>query len=182
MSFRIAATILAALLLSGCATARAADTAIGDGHIDVIYVDTPQPVVDAMLELAQVRPGDVLYDLGSGDGRINITAARRFGVRGVGIELDGDLIRQARANARRAGVQDLVKFRRQDLFNADFSEASVVTLYLLPELNDRLLPKLLQLKPGARIVSHAFPITGWPAEKEMTVDGSVLYRWTVPSR
>ena len=150
---------------------------------DVIYVPTPQPVVDAMLELAGVGKDDVLYDLGSGDGRIPVTAARRFGTRGVGIDIEPVRIREANANARAAGVTDLVTFRREDLFEADFSEATVVTLYLLPELNLRLRPILLeQLQPGTRIVSHAFDMGDWGPEHVVRVDSSVIYMWTVPER
>ncbi len=150
---------------------------------DVIYVPTPQPVVDAMLELAGVGRDDVLYDLGSGDGRIPVTAARRFGTRGVGIDIEPVRIREANANARAAGVTDLVTFRREDLFQTDFSEATVVTLYLLPKLNLRLRPILLeQLKPGTRIVSHAFDMGDWDPEQVVRVDGTVIYMWTVPER
>ena len=150
---------------------------------DVIYVPTPQPVVDAMLELADVGRDDVLYDLGSGDGRIPVTAARRFGTRGVGIDIEPVRVREANANARAAGVTDLVTFRREDLFEADFSEATVVTLYLLPELNLRLRPILLeQLRPGTRIVSHAFDMGDWGPERVVRIDSSVIYMWTVPER
>jgi predicted RNA methylase len=149
---------------------------------DVIYVPTPQVVVDEMLKLAGVRKGDVLYDLGSGDGRIPVTAAKRYGIRAVGIDIDPERIREATENARRAGVAGLVEFRREDLFNADFSEASVVTLYLLPELNVRLMPRLLELKPGTRIVSHQFDMSGWQPEKKMELDGRTLYLWRVPKK
>ena len=149
---------------------------------DVIYVPTPQVIVDEMLKLAGVRKGDVLYDLGSGDGRIPVTAAKRYGIRAVGIDIDPERIREATDNARRAGVAGLVEFRREDLFNADFSEASVVTLYLLPELNVRLMPRLLELKPGTRIVSHQFDMSGWQPEKKMELDGRTLYLWRVPKK
>lgn len=150
---------------------------------DVVYVPTPPQVVDAMLEMAQVRDGDVLYDLGSGDGRIPIAAARKFRVRAVGIDIDPQRIKEARANARAAGVTDEVTFRQEDLFEADFSDASVVTLYLLESLNQKLRPKLLKdLKPGTRIVSHAFSMGDWVPEKSATVDGSVIYLWRVPPK
>jgi predicted O-methyltransferase YrrM len=149
---------------------------------DVVYVPTPQPVVDAMLKLAEVRKGDVLYDLGSGDGRIPVTAAKQFGVRAVGIDIDPQRISEANANAKEAGVTDLVTFRNEDLFQAEFGEASVVTLYLLPSLNEKLAPKLLSdLKPGTRIVSHAFPMGDWEPEQTLQVNGSTIYRWTVPA-
>ncbi|WP_202842142.1 SAM-dependent methyltransferase [Luteimonas saliphila] len=151
---------------------------------DVVYVPTPQPVVEAMLELAGVGAGDVLYDLGSGDGRIPIAAARRFGIRAVGIDIEPVRIREANANARAAGVTDLVSFRQEDLFESDFSEATVVTLYLLPSLNQKLRPRLLaELEPGTRIVSHAFDMgDDWPPEQTRRVDSSVIHMWTVPER
>lgn len=150
---------------------------------DVIFVPTPQPVVDAMLKMADVQKGDILYDLGSGDGRIPITAAKRYGVRAVGIDIDPERIAEAKANARAAGVTDRVSFRQADLFTSDFSEASVVTLYLLDSLNVKLRPKLLaELKPGTRIVSHAFRMGDWEPERTQDVDGRMIYFWTVPAR
>ncbi len=151
---------------------------------DVIYVPTPQPVVDAMLELAKVGPDDVLYDLGSGDGRIPITAAKRFGIHAVGIDINPARIREANANAEEAGVTDLVTFIEGDMFDAWISEASVVTLYLLQSLNVKLRPKLLsELKPGTRIVSHSFDMANeWEPEETREIDGSKIYLWTVPER
>jgi precorrin-6B methylase 2 len=139
---------------------------------DVAFVPTPPEVVTAMLELAAVRPGDVIYDLGSGDGRMVIEAARRYGVRGVGIDIDAARIAEATENARRAGVADKVRFIHADLFDVDVSPATVVTLFLLPTLNVKLQPKLLQqLKPGSRIVSHAFDMAEWNSDREMIVGG-----------
>ncbi|MCD9005116.1 class I SAM-dependent methyltransferase [Luteimonas sp. XNQY3] len=151
---------------------------------DVIYVPTPEPVVDAMLNLAGVKEGDVLYDLGSGDGRIPIAAAQRFGVRAVGIDINPVRVREANANAETAGVTNLVTFKEADLFEEDISEASVVTLYLLQSLNVKLRPKLLaELKPGTRIVSHAFDMADqWTPEQTQEVDGTRIYLWTVPER
>lgn len=150
---------------------------------DVIYVPTPQPVVDAMLKMAGVRKGDVLYDLGSGDGRIPVTAAKVYGVRATGIDINPERIAEANANARTAGVTKLVTFRNEDLFQADFRDATVVTLYLLPSLNEKLRPKLLrELRPGARIVSHSFPMGDWKPEREQEVEGRTIYLWTVPAR
>src|SRR6266496_1982173 len=133
---------------------------------DVIFVPTPQEVVDAMLKLAKVTKNDVVYDLGSGDGRIPITAAKTYGARAVGIDIDPQRIREANENLKAAGVGDRVKFLQQDLFTADVSEATVVTLYLLPTLNLKLLPRLnSQLKPGTRVVSHSFDMgTAKPLE------------------
>ena len=148
---------------------------------DVIYVPTPHEVVDDMLRLANVKKGDVLYDLGSGDGRIAITAAKRYGIRAVGIDIDTERIREAKENARKAGVTSLVEFRQEDLFKADFREATVVTLYLLPDLNVKLRPKLWsELKPGTRIVSHQFDMGNWKSEKRLESNGRVVYFWTVP--
>jgi tRNA G37 N-methylase Trm5 len=154
------------------------------GKPDVVYVPTPQRAVERMLEMAGVGEGDILYDLGSGDGRIPITAARKHGIRAVGIDIDPQRIAESRANAKAAGVSDLVTFREEDLFEADFSEATVVTLYLLQRLNEKLKPRLLsELKPGTRIVSHAFTMgPDWPPEQIVNVDGSGLYLWTVPER
>jgi predicted O-methyltransferase YrrM len=161
-----------------------ADAPFGPRTPDVIYVPTPETVVDAMLQLAQVGPGDVLYDLGSGDGRIPIAAARQHGIRAVGIDIDPVRIREANENAQAAGVTDLVTFREEDLFLSDISEASVVTLYLLQSLNVRLRPKLLaELKPGTRIVSHSFDMAGeWEPEETRQVDNRMIYLWRVPER
>jgi ribosomal protein L11 methylase PrmA len=148
---------------------------------DVIFVPTPQEVVDDMLRLADVKPGDVLYDLGSGDGRIPITAARRYGIRAVGIDIDPARIKEANENAKTANVTRLVTFRQEDLFLAGWREATVITLYLLPELNVKLRPRLLaELKPGTRIVSHAFDMGDWKPEKTLQVEGRTVYFWTVP--
>ena len=148
---------------------------------DVIFVPTPQEVVDAMLKLAKVTKNDVVYDLGSGDGRIPITAAKTYGARGVGIDIDPQRIKEAQENLKNAGVGDRVKFLNQDLFTTDISEATVVTLYLLPSLNLRLLPKLnSQLKPGTRIVSHSFDMGSAKPIETLNVNGRTVYFWTTP--
>ncbi|HSD40996.1 MAG TPA: class I SAM-dependent methyltransferase [Burkholderiales bacterium] len=150
---------------------------------DVIYVPTPHEVVDDMLRLANVGKSDILYDLGSGDGRIAIAAAKKFGIRAVGIDIDPERIREANENARRAGVTHLVEFRQEDLFKADFREATVITLYLLPDLNVKLRPRLLdELKPGTRIVSHQFDMGTWKPEKRLESNGRVVYFWTIPAK
>ena len=151
---------------------------------DVIYVPTPQTVVDAMLQVAQVKSTDVVYDLGSGDGRIPITAAQKYGARGIGIDINPERIKEANANAVKAGVTNRVRFLNQDLFEANISEATVVTLYLLQSLNEKLRPKLMRdLKPGTRVVSHAFSMgPEWPPEKTLTVDDRTIYFWTIPAR
>lgn len=146
---------------------------------DVIFVPTPEPVVDAMLRVARVTANDVVYDLGSGDGRIPIAAARRFGARGVGIEIDPVRITEARENVQRNGVGDRVQIVRDDIFTADFSKATVITMYLLPSLNLKLIPKLKSLRPGTRIVSHSFDMGEWTPEQSLNVDGRMVYMWTI---
>jgi ribosomal protein L11 methylase PrmA len=148
---------------------------------DVIFVPTPQEVVDAMLKLAKVTKNDVVYDLGSGDGRIPITAAKQYGARGVGIDIDPTRIAEATANLKTAGVGDRVRFLNQDLFTTDISEATVVTLYLLPTLNLKLIPKLnKELKPGTRVVSHSFDMGEIKARETLNVNGRTVYFWTTP--
>jgi precorrin-6B methylase 2 len=151
---------------------------------DVIYVPTPQPVVEAMLKMADVKPNDVVYDLGSGDGRIPITAVQKFGVsKAIGIDIDPQRIKEATENAQKAGVTGKVQFLNQDLFASNFSEATVVTLYLLDTLNEKLRPKLMaELKPGTRIVSHAFRMGDWQPEKTETIEGRTIYFWTIPKK
>lgn len=127
---------------------------------DVIYVPTPQPIVDKMLELARVKRGDLVYDLGCGDGRIVVTAAKRFGVRAVGFDVDPDRVAEARENVQKNGVEHLVTIEQKDIFTLDLSPANVVTLYLLPRLNVRLIPQLERMAPGSRVVSHDFDIEG----------------------
>jgi tRNA A58 N-methylase Trm61 len=150
---------------------------------DVIFVGTPPDVVEAMLKGLEVKSTDVVYDLGSGDGRILITAAQKYGARGVGIEIDPVYVKIAEENARKAGVSDKVRFVTEDLFEADIHEATVVTLYLLEDLNIRLRPKLLKdLKPGTRIASHRFRMGDWQPEKAVSVGDRAVYFWTIPSR
>jgi cyclopropane fatty-acyl-phospholipid synthase-like methyltransferase len=169
-----------ALLLLIAAPA-AAQPFKGTKQPDVRYVPSPESVVDAMLALAGVGASDVVYDLGSGDGRIPIAAAQRYGAFGVGIEIDAKLNREAADNARKAGVVDRVRFLTQDLFEANISQATVVTLFLLPRVNQDLIPKLKrELRPGTRIVSHQFDMgEQWPPEKSQDVNGLMIYLWTV---
>ena len=148
---------------------------------DVGYVPSSPEVVNAMLTLAKVRADDIVYDLGSGDGRIVISAARDYGARGVGIDVTPRRIREAEENARLAGVQDQVEFIQGDIFVEDFSDATVVTMYLLDELNLRLRPRLLnELKPGTRIVSNTFKMGDWEPEAIQIVDDKFIYLWTIP--
>ncbi len=153
-------------------------------ELDVPYVPTPDVVVAEMLSMAEVTGNDVLYDLGSGDGRIPITAAKKFGTRGVGIDLNPQRVVEARTNANNALVSDKVTFKEGDIFTEDFSEATVITLYLLPEVNMRLRPTLLKMKPGTRVVSHNYDMGDWNPEKTKTlkVNGTdhYVYFWRVP--
>jgi SAM-dependent methyltransferase len=157
------------------------------------YVPTPQAIVEGMLAFAEVGPNDVVVDLGSGDGRIVITAARQFGARGVGVEIDRTLIAEAQAKAAKAGVAGRVRFVARDLFEADLREATVLTLYLLPETNRKLLPKILdEMRPGTRVVAHRFAIAEWPPDAQIIVDAAEdwsattatrwVYLWHVPAR
>jgi precorrin-6B methylase 2 len=150
---------------------------------DVVFVPTPHEVVEAMLKVAKVGKGDVLYDLGSGDGRIPITAAQKYGIaRGTGIDINPERIKEANENLAKAGVGQRVRFINADLFEANLADATVITLYLLPSLNLKLLPKLLkELKPGTRIVSHAFDMGTWKPEQTLSVDGRSVYFWTIPA-
>lgn len=183
---RLAALAAALLMAAGAARAQFG------GDIDVPFITTPDRVTLAMLDLAGVGATDRLIDLGSGDGRIVITAARRFGARGLGVEIVPDLVAKSLDNARRAGVAGLVDFRVQDLFDTDLAGASVVTLYLLPEVNLQLRPRLLALAPGTRIVSHDWDMGDWPADRTLTLDvpekaigrdkRSRLMLWVVPAR
>lgn len=155
---------------------------------DVPFLATPDDVVDRMLDMAKVGPGDVVYDLGCGDGRIVIAAARKFGARGVGVDINPVRIAEANENARKAGVENLVTFRVQDVMETDVSEATVVALYMLAEINVKLRPRLtIQLRPGARIVSHTFGIGDWEPEQVVTFKDKMgtmrtLYRWTADGK
>jgi SAM-dependent methyltransferase len=150
-------------------------------RLDVPFVATPEPVVEKMLQMAQVKKGDMLYDLGCGDGRIVITAAKQYGARGVGIDLNPQRIDEAKANASKAGVESQVKFIVGDLFQANFADADVVTLYLLPDVNRKLRPQLWkQLKVGARVVSHDFDMgPEWPPEKVEREGSKTVYLWII---
>jgi SAM-dependent methyltransferase len=151
---------------------------------DVIFVPTPNAVVAAMLRMAAVTRGDTVYDLGCGDGRIVITAAQKYGARGVGIDIDPERVAEATANVQQGRVGDRVRILHADLFEADISEATVVTLYLLTELNRKVRPKLLrELRPGTRVVSHAFSMGGdWEPERRESVEGTTVYLWRVPPK
>jgi len=173
---------LSGLALSGLALLLGAP-APALAQYDVPYVPTPQPVVDAMLDMAGVGAKDYVIDLGSGDGRIVITAASQFGARGLGVDLNPQRIKESNQNARNAGVTDKVEFRQADLFKTDITPATVLTMYLLPDVNIRLRPIILDtLDPGTRVVSHAFDMGDWEPDEERTVDGKRLFHWIVPAK
>lgn len=171
--------VLSSLILVTAAVAAQWD----EGPGDVPYVPTPPNVVEAMLKLAAVKSGDVVYDLGCGDGRIVVMAAQKFHARSAGVDIDPERIKEAEENARQAKVAGQVRFIEANLFDADIHEATVVTLYLLPDVNLRLRPKLLKdLRPGTRIVSHSFDMGDWKPDKKTEVDGRSLYLWIVTDR
>jgi predicted RNA methylase len=185
----VACSLLVAALLS--AAVAAAQSAQPRHEPDVPFVPTTDEAVQAMLKLAGVKKTDIVYDLGCGDGRIVIAAAKTYGAHGVGVDINPVRIGEAKENAKKAGVENLVRFEENDLFQADIHEASVVTLFLLSHINLKLRPKLLQdLRPGTRIVSNTFDMGDWKAEKEITVGDSGeesylshrLFLWTVPKR
>ena len=180
-----AVTVALLVLVAGCAPVGTESPALTQTR-DAPYVPTPPEVVAEMLRGVRVGPGDVVYDLGSGDGRIVIAAARDFGARGVGIELDAELVQRSRDAAAAAGLADRVSFLWKDIFDVDLSPATVVTLYLFPEVNARLRPKLMrELQPGSRVVSHEYPVGDWPPERWIQVTSTVrkhtLRFWTVPA-
>lgn len=149
--------------------------------LDVPYVPTPEKVVEKMLDLAEVKEGDHVIDLGSGDGRIAIAAAKR-GARAYGVDIDPQRVKESLENAKAAGVADRTTFREQDLFDTNISEADVITMYLLPSVNRDLRPRILDLKPGTRVVSHAFDMGEWEADERADVDGRQVYFWRVPAK
>lgn len=174
------AVVVAVLLALAAVAPGAAQHQAPSREPDVIFVPTPSDVVDAMLKLARITSSDVVYDLGSGDGRILIAAAKMYGAHGVGIDIDPERVREATANARESNVADKVTFRQEDLFTADISPATVVMLYLSPTVNSRLAPKLMKdLKPGTRIVSHAFDLGSWKPQQRIVVNERPIFFWTV---
>jgi ribosomal protein L11 methylase PrmA len=183
MRNRLLAAALTLVVAGVGATSAFAQTVAPSRRPDVIYVPTPEAVVEAMLQVANVTKSDVVYDLGCGDGRIPVTAARKYGAHGVCFDIDPERIKEATANVAKNNVGSLVKVVHADLFEQDLSGATVVTLYLLPSLNVKLMPKLMkELKPGTRIVSHAFDMGDWKPEKELDVDGRKVYFWTIPKK
>ena len=176
---RAVVALLGAALLAPAAVAQDNEQPIKK---DVPYVPTPQELVDKMVEKAKITEKDTVYDLGCGDGRMVITAAKKHGARGIGVDIDPERIKEANANAKEAGVTDKVKFIQADLFTMDFKDADVLLMYLLPSVNVKLRPKILELKPGTRIVSHAFDMGDWEADDTIEADGRTAYYWTVPAK
>lgn len=174
---------LLGLLLSGPVATAAADD---KKTPDVVYVPTPHDVVARMLKTAKVKKGDVVYDLGCGDGRIVVTAAKKYGCKGIGFDIDPERLKESNANVKKAGVEKLVKIMDKDIFKVDLSKASVITLYLLPSLNRRLVPQLNKMKPGSRVVSHEYSIAGYKPEKVINIKSRednaehTIYLWTIP--
>jgi trans-aconitate methyltransferase len=171
--------MLSAALFAACALSQSAP----EHYPDVPYVPTPPDVVEQMLKLANVHKGDVVYDLGCGDGRIVVMAAEKFGANATGVDIDPERIKEARENAQKAHVADHAKFVQGDLFQAEIRPATVVTLYLLPSVNEKLKPRLLsELKPGTRVVSHSFDMGDWKPDKTVEVNGRRIYLWTIPEK
>ncbi|HEY6966061.1 MAG TPA: class I SAM-dependent methyltransferase [Burkholderiales bacterium] len=183
--FARAAALAVALLLPAAVFAQAAkpyEPQVGQAGKDVIWVPTPDEVVDRMLTMAQVTKDDVVYDLGAGNGKIAIAAAKKFGARATGIEYNPDMAKHAQGNVVAAGVQDKARILQGDIFATNFSEATVVTMYLLPGLNMKLRPTLLAMKPGTRVVSHSFTMEDWEADEISSMDGRRAYFWVVPAQ
>jgi SAM-dependent methyltransferase len=171
--------MLSAAVFAACALSQTAP----EHYPDVPFVPTPPEVVEQMLKLANVHKGDVVYDLGCGDGRIVIMAAEKFGATATGVDIDPERIKEANENAEKAGVKDKVRFIQGDLFTAEIKPATVVTLYLLPSVNEKLKPRLLsELKAGTRVVSHSFDMGDWKPDKTVEVNGRRLYLWIIPER
>ena len=155
---------------------------VGQEGKDVIWVPTPQALVERMLQMANTKPTDYVVDLGSGDGRTVITAAKKFGTRALGIEYNPDMVELAKRNAEKEGVSDKATFMQGDIFQTDFSKANVLTLYLLPSLNVKLRPTILNMRPGTRVVSHAFTMDDWQADQVDSSEGRTAYLWIVPAK
>jgi hypothetical protein len=183
-------TVLTAFLLAAAALSIPAQAQtggefkpqVGQAGKDVIWVPTPKSLVEKMLKMVDVKPTDVVYDLGSGDGITVITAAKQFGVRATGIEYNPDMVELSKRNAEREGVADKTRFIRGDIFATDFSDATVLTMYLLPYLNLKLRPTILNMKPGTRVVSHAFTMDDWAPDQTDSTEGRTAYMWIVPAK
>ena len=182
---RLLAAVLFASFLASPALAQKFEPQVGQSGKDVIWVPTPDDVVDRMLTMAQVTSKDLVMDLGAGDGKIAIAAAKKFGARAIGIEYNPDMVKHANANAQKAGVhgegQGKAMIRHGDIFATDFTKADVITMYLLPALNMKLRPQILSMKPGTRVVSHSFTMEDWEADEISSADGRRAYFWVVPA-
>lgn len=177
--------IAAALLTANPAPAQTAaefTPQLGQDGKDVIWIPTPKRLVEKMLKMAEVKPSDLVFDLGSGDGITVITAAKQFGSRATGIEFNQDMVELSKRNAQREGVADRTEFIRGDIFTTDFSKATVLTMYLLPTLNLELRPTILNMKPGTRVVSHAFTMSDWSPDQTTSVESRTAYLWIVPAK
>ena len=175
--------LLAACLLFAlpAAAQKTYEPQVGQAGKDVIWVPTPDEVVDRMLRMAQVTPNDLVFDLGAGDGKIAIAAAKKFGARAVGIEYDADMAKHAQGNVEKAGLTGKARIVKGDIFATDFSQATVITMYLLPALNLKLRPTILSMRPGTRVVSHSFTMEDWEADETSNMDGRRAYFWLVPA-
>ena len=175
-------TLLAfSFLAAAPAAAQKFEPQVGQAGKDVIWVPSPDDIVDRMLTMAQVTPNDLVIDLGSGDGKIAIAAAKKFGARAMGIEYNPEMVKLSQANSQAAGVATKATFKNADIFATDFSQATVITLYLLPALNMKLRPQILQMRPGTRVVSHSFTMEDWEADEISSMDGRRAYFWVVPA-
>jgi hypothetical protein len=185
MTLFVRTLLVAAWLVPFAAAAQKFEPQVGQAGKDVIWVPTPDEVVERMLTMAQVGPNDIHFDLGAGDGKIAIAAAKKFGARATGIEYNPEMVKFANERAQQAGVAGVgagkATIRQGDIFQTDFSSASVITLYLLPALNMKLRPTLLQMKPGTRVVSHSFTMEDWEADEISSMDGRRAYFWIVPA-
>lgn len=178
---------LALALATGCAVAQKQGDAqyaptVGQAGKDVIWVPTPPELVEKMLRMAKITPEDFVIDLGSGDGRIAIAAAKKFGARAQGIEYNPEMVALSNREAQRQGVADKVRFVKADIFQSDFSQATIITMYLLPDLNLKLRPKILDLKPGTRVASHQFSMEEWQPDERAEIEGRLAYLWIVPAK
>jgi hypothetical protein len=185
MTHLLRAVLLATLFLPFTASAQKFEPQVGQAGKDVIWVPTPDDVVDRMLTMAQTGPNDIHFDLGAGDGKIAIAAAKKFGARATGIEYNPDMVKHANQRAQEAGVAGVgpgkAVIRNGDIFATEFSSATVITLYLLPALNMKLRPTILSMRPGTRVVSHSFTMEDWEADEISTLDGRRAYFWVVPA-
>ncbi|MSQ49005.1 MAG: class I SAM-dependent methyltransferase [Betaproteobacteria bacterium] len=182
LSIKLTALLAAGFLFAlPVAAQKPYEPQVGQSGKDVIWVPTPDEVVDRMLRMAQVTANDLVYDLGAGDGKIAIAAAKKFGARAVGIEYDADMAKHAQGNVEKAGVTGKARILKGDIFSTDFSQATVVTMYLLPALNIKLRPTILSMRPGTRVVSHSFTMEDWEADEASSMDGRRAYFWLVPA-